>query len=97
MDAQVIGAIMIAVAVVGWLAWQAQQSQRLRNRYAVKDDRGGREPRERRPETRDVRRARASTRQHFEREVDTPVRRADGIDTARVQQRVREFDREARP
>ena len=39
MDAMVIGAMMIAVAVVGWLAWQAQRTQRLRNRYAGEDDR----------------------------------------------------------
>ena len=35
----VLGVIVLAVAVVGWLAWQAQRTQRLRTRYAGEYDR----------------------------------------------------------
>ena len=39
----VLGVIVLAVAVVGWLAWQAQRTQRLRTRYAGEYDRTVRE------------------------------------------------------
>jgi hypothetical protein len=39
MEPLVIVAIVIAVAVVGWLAFQAQRTQRLRSRYAGEYDR----------------------------------------------------------
>ena len=95
MEPMVILAIVIAVAVVGWIAFQAQRTQRLRARSG-----GGRAVAElgsRYVET-DLVAKPSSGRASLEREVPAPVQRADTpIDSARTSRRLRDMDQEVRP
>lgn len=97
MEPMVILAIVIAVAVVGWLALQAQRTQRLRSRQAGEYDRAVAELGRRSGEA-ELDARPSSGRANLEREVPAPVQRADApIDSARTSRRLRDFDREVRP
>lgn len=51
MDPLVIGIIVVAAAIIGWLLWQQQRSQKLRSQYATEYDRAVGELGRRRGET----------------------------------------------